>query len=165
MMKTFSFVGMVPAALSLVIGYALAGYWVGAAFAVGTGLLWLAALWRGWRPVISLSVIIVVGIAALGTWLGVSAGWLLFGLIATLVAWDLGDFSHRFERSEHRQGYATLQRIHLQRLAVVAGSGLLLGGIALNSELELNIWWGILLGVLVIFGLSQAIGRLRRESD
>jgi len=165
MMKTFSFVSMVPAALSLAIGYALAGFWVGAAFAVGAGLLWLAALWRDWRRVIGLSVIIVVGIAALGTWLEVSAGWLLFGLIATLVAWDLDDFSHRFGQSEHRQGYGTLQRIHLQRLAVVTGSGLLLGGIALNFELELNMWWGILLGVLVILGLSQAIGRLRRESD
>ena len=165
MMKSFSAVSIVLVALSLAAGYMLTGFWPVAIFIVAVGLLWLAALWRAWRPVIGLSIIIFVGLAALGTWLGVSAGWLLFGIIATLAGWDLGDFAHRFGQTEHIQGYATLQRIHLQRLAIVAGLGLLLGGIALNFELKLNMWWAIFLGVLVIVGLSQAIARLRRESN
>jgi len=165
MMKILSAVSIVLAALSLAVGYTLTDFWPGAIFSIAVGLLWLTALWRAWRPVIGLSVIIFVGIAALGTWLGVSAGWLLFGIVATLAGWDLGDFAHRFGQTEHVQGHAALQRIHLQRLAIVAGLGLLLGGIALSFELRLNMWWGIFLGVLVIVGLSQAIGRLRRESD
>ena len=165
MMKILSATSVALAALSLAMGYTLIGFWPGSIFSVMAGLLWLAALWQGWRPVIGLSVILFAGIAALGTWLGVTAGWLLFGIVAALTAWDLGDFAYQFGQTEHVQGYATLQRIHLQRLAIVAGLGLLLGGIALNFELRLNMWWGIFLGVLVIVGLSQAIGRLRRESD
>jgi len=165
MIKTFSVVSIVLVVLSLAAGYTLTGFWPVTIFTVAAGLLWLAALWRGWRPVIGLSIIIFVGLAVLGTWLKVSAGWLLFSLIATLASWDLGDFTHRFGQTEHMQGYAALQRIHLQRLAIVAGLGLLLGGIALNFELRLNMWWAIFLGVLVIIGLSQAIARLRRESN
>jgi hypothetical protein len=165
MMKIFAAVSIILATLSLATGYALAGFWAFTIFVIGAGLLWLSALWRGWRLVISLSIIMVVGTAALGTWLEVSAGWLLFGVVATLAGWDLDDFSYRFGRTERGQGYATLQRIHLQRLAIVAGLGLLLGGIALSFELRLNMWWGLFLGALVVIGLSQAIGRLRRESD
>lgn len=165
MMKIFTAISVILAALSLALGYALAGYWTITIFTVVVGLLWLAALWRGWRQVMSLSIIIFVGVAALGTWLGVSTGWLLFGIIATLIGWDLGDFAYRFGPTEHTQDITRLQRIHLQRLIIVAGLGLLLGGIALNFELRLNMWWGIFLGALIIFSLSQAIGRLRRESD
>lgn len=165
MIKIFSAVSIVLAALSLAAGYTFAGFWPSVIFSIVVGLLWLIALWRGWHPVISLSVIIFVVITVLGTWREVSAGWLLFGLVATLAGWDLGDFGRRFGQTEHIQGYAALQRTHLQRLAIVAGSGLLLGSIALNFELRLNMWWGIFLGALIIIGLSQAIGRLRRESD
>jgi hypothetical protein len=165
MIKILSTVGIILTALALATGYTLAGFWPVSIFALLAGSLWLIALWRGWNRVTSLSIIIFVGVAAWGTWLGITAGWLLFGIIATLIAWDLGDFAQRFRQTEHRQNYATLQRIHLLQLAIVAGLGLLLGGIALSFELRLNMWWGILLGVLVIAGLSQAIGRLRRESD
>ncbi len=165
MVKTLSFVSIVLAALSLAMGSGLAGFWLGAAFAVGAGLLWLTALWRDWRPVIGWSVILFVGIAALGTWLDVSTGWSLFGLVATLIAWDLGDFAYRFGKTDEVHNYAALRRLHLQRLAIVAGLSLLLGGIALSFELSLNMWWGVFLGALVIAGLSQAIGRLRQESD
>jgi hypothetical protein len=165
MIKTFSYIAIVLAMLSLSIGFALVGFWLGIIFAVVVGLLWLIALWRGWRQIIGLSVFLFVGTAAVGTWLEVSTGWLLFGIVAALIAWDLGDFARRFQQTEHIQNYAALQRIHLQRLAIVAGLGLLLGGVALSFELRLNMWWGIFLGALVIIGLSQAIGRLRRESD
>jgi hypothetical protein len=165
MIKMISVVSIVLATLSLAAGYIFAGFWPGAITSIVVGSLWLVALWRSWRPMETLCIILFVGIAALSSWLDVPTGWLLFGIIATLAGWDLGDFAHGFGKTEHVQGYATLQRIHLQRLAVVAGLGLLLGGIALSVELRLNMWWGILLGILVIIGLSQAIGRLRRESD
>jgi hypothetical protein len=165
MMKILSAISIILSVLSLAIGCTLAGFWPGAIFTTFAGLLWLIALWRGWRPMMGLSVTMLAGIAGLGAWLSVSAGWLLFSIVATLIGWDLGDFDHRFGQIGQAQGYKALQRIHLRRLAVVAGLGLLLGGVALSFEFKLNVWWGIFLGVLVIVGLSQAIGRLRRESD
>jgi hypothetical protein len=43
----------------------------------------------------------------------------------------------------------------------VAGLGLLLGGLALNLELELSLGWAIGLGLLAIVGLGRLIRAVR----
>jgi hypothetical protein len=50
-------------------------------------------------------------------------------------------------------------------LLVVAGLGGVLAVLALTIEIRLTFFQALLLGLLVIWGLSRGIGFLRRESD
>ena len=153
------------ATLGLAIGYALSALWFWMAMIVTVGLFWLVGQWQGWRPVATLIAIFFIWATAFGVWQSVSAGWMLFSIVATLVAWDLSLFVHRLEQAKRIAAERELKRVHLQRLLGVAGLGFLFGGIALRLQLELNLGWGIFLGLVVIVGLSRIIGFLRRESD
>jgi hypothetical protein len=153
------------ATLGLVIGYALSILWIWVALIVALGLFWLVGQWRGWRPVATLVAIFFIFATAFGVWQGVSAGWMLFSIVTTLVAWDLSLFVHRLEQARRIAAERELKQIHLQRLLGVAGLGFLFGGITLRLQFELNLGWGIFLGLLAIVGLSRIIGFLRRESD
>jgi hypothetical protein len=164
-MKIFVSISIGLATFGLTIGYALSTLWTGVAIIVALGLFWLVGHWRGWRPVSVLTAIFFICATAFGVWQGVSAGWMLFSLVGTLVAWDLSLFVHRLEQIERIATENELKRVHLQRLLGVAGLGLLLGGIALRLQFEFNLGWGILLGVLAIVGLSRIIDFLRREND
>jgi hypothetical protein len=132
---------------------------------IGLGLLWLVGQRRrlGWST--DLGLISFMAMAAFGVWWGLSAGWMLFGAVTTLAAWDLDRFNRRLASIEPSASDAQLWRNHLQGLLPVAGLGLLLGGLALNIRLELALGWVILLGLLVIFSLSQVIGAGRAEND
>jgi hypothetical protein len=164
-MKFFVSISIGLATFGLAIGYALNALWIGAAIIVALGLFWLVGQWRGWRSVSVLAAIFFIFAAALGIWQGVTATWMLFSLVVTLVAWDLDQFTHRLEQGEQIVGETELKRPHLQRLLIVAGLGFLFGGIALRLQVELNLGWGIFLGLLAIVGLSRIIGFLRQESD
>jgi hypothetical protein len=164
-MKTFVSISIGLATSGLAIGYALNALWIGVTIIVALGLLWLVGQWRSWRPVSVLVAILFIFATAFGVWQGVPAAWMLFSIVTTLVAWDLGQFTDRLEQTEQIVGESELKRIHLQRLLVVAGLGFLFGGIALRLQVELNLGWGIFLGLLAIVGLSRIIGFLRRESD
>jgi hypothetical protein len=105
-----------------------------------------------------------MGLIALGMLWSIAVGWMLFSIVAVLVAWDLRYFVGRLQQTRLEDA-ARLQRVHLQRLLTVAGLGLFLAAIALNLQFELNLGWGIFLGALVIVGLSQVVSRVRQESD
>jgi hypothetical protein len=167
-MKNFTFVSIILATIILATGYTLAGWWPGAALSVALGLLWLVSdrsRWRGWPQMTTLSAAAFIGAAATGAWLGVSPGWLLAGLTATLAAWDAADLAHRLGQAGRVEGETKLAQTHLTRLLTVIGLSLALGGVALSLQLKLNLGWGIAWGLLAVFGLSRVIGQLRRESD
>ena len=152
-------IGLATAGLG--IGFGLAGLWVEAGVSVGLGLLWLGLLWRGRREVTGLMVVGLVGLAAYGTWRGVTVGWMLGTVAATLVAWDLADFSRRLAEGGQLEDTTALQRAHWLRLLGVVGLGLVVSGAALSFEVQLNLGWIILLGGAAVFGLSRVVGRLR----
>ncbi|MBN1219770.1 MAG: hypothetical protein JXM69_12645 [Anaerolineae bacterium] len=153
------------AAASLAIGYGLPSLWLGVTGVAALGLLWLTALWRNWPSMTTPLAVCFIGLTTYGTWQGVAIGWLLFSLVATLAAWDLAQFTHRLQGVGQIEEKARLQRTHLQRLLVVAGLGLLAGGVALSFQIKLDLGWIILLGLLTVIGLGRVIARLQRESD
>jgi hypothetical protein len=163
-MKNITSVSIGLATLALTTGYALQALWIWTIIIVALGLFWLLGQRRGWSSVTGLAFILFIGTAAFGIWQDVSAGWMLFGLIATLVAWDLVLFTRRLAQAGQVEAEAALARVHLQRLLLIASLGLLLGSVALRFQFELNLGWSIFLGILAIAGLSQVIGFLRRES-
>lgn len=164
-MKVFSVSITIAATLTLVLGYALSSLWSGSLAAMALGLLWLVGQRHrlGWPA--DLGFFSLVATAAFGVWWGLSAGWMLLGLVTALMAWDLDRFIWRLERAEQIEGKVQIQRHHLQRLLLVAGLGLLSGGIALSIQLELNLGWIIFLGLLVFIGLSRVAGAGSAKRD
>jgi hypothetical protein len=156
-------VGLATCALAL--GYALGGYWTWAPFIVALGPLWLLGLWRDWGWMASLGLVLFIGAAVGGFYLDLTAGWMLLGAVAALVAWDLHSFRQRLRSVGRVGGARELERRHLWRLLVVSGLGLLLAGTALGIKVKFSFAVACLLGLLAALGLNRTIGFLRRESD
>lgn len=153
--------GLATAALAL--GYAGQSLWVGAGVGVAIGLLWLAGRWRGWDWTADSCLAGWVGTAAFGAWQGLPASWMLIGVVAALAAWDLDHFTARLRSAGAITPPAELTRAHLRQLAIVAGMGLLLGGMALGVRINLTFGWVMLVGALAIFSLSRLIRSGRNE--
>ena len=145
------------ATFALALGFATQALWAWAGLVIAIALLWLAGDWRGWDWVAEPCLAGWVGLAAFGAWWGVISGWMLLGIVAALAAWDLSHFAARLRHAGAITPLAELTRAHLRRLAIVAGAGLLLGGIALGIRVELTFGWAILAAALAIIGLSRLL--------
>ena len=117
---------------------ALAGIipFVGMLLARKPSLAWLA-------PV---SLLIFVGLAVLGVFLGASPVWMVVSVVAALAAWDLVNF----ERAIGKNSHPHLEIRHLQVLFAALGLGLLaaLAGRAVQFSLPF-----ILMLALILLGL------------
>jgi len=142
---------------ALALGYAGQSLWAGVGVAVVIGLLWLAGDWRDADWVAEPCLAGWVALAAFGAWIGLTSGWMLLGVVAALAAWDLAHFAARLRGAGAIPPPNELLHAHLRRLAIVAASGLLLGGIALGIQIELTFGWALLAAALAIIGLSSVI--------
>ena len=153
------------AALVFGLAYAAAGQWVQWLLVVTLGLLWAVGQQLGWNWTGAMGLIAFTSVAVFGIWARLPALWMLCGMVATLSAWDLHRFSLQLQAAQLVEGGVQLTRSHLQRLLAVSGLGLLLGGLALQVQVDLNFGWALLLGVLAILFLSRAIEFITRKSD
>jgi hypothetical protein len=157
--------GTVLAAAVFAVGYGLNELWGGAVTVGVVGAFWMVGQWRRWRWVTSVALVLLMGAAVMGLWLGVGGGWMLVGVVTALVAWDLDRFVWRMRAAGRVESADTLERRHLQRLLIVGGAGLLLGAVALSFRIRLGFAVAFLLALLAVLGLSQAVSFLRREGD
>ena len=162
-MKLLTFCTVVVATLVLMPAFLLEGRVDFAALAVGVSLIWVLGVWLGWTWSANVGFVGLAGIAALGAGLGVSPVGMLVALIAALIAWDLHRFLFRLDSSDYVIDRSNLQKIHLRRLAIVAGVGLLLGILALSVQLQLGLGWVILMGLIVALGLNWVVGFVKRK--
>ncbi|GEM_PF-807867 len=183
------------AAVALALGYGLNQNFIAIPIFIALGLLWLVGQRYAVRASAGLGLLAFAVGALLGTLFGVQNGWLLVGITAALIAWDLHHFIQHMrlneqqtpdsERSETNTADTeteveavrldtrarleaearVLEREHLRRLAIVSGLGLLLGTLALTIRLTLSFGVIVVLGVIAIFALSRLIHYLRQESD
>ena len=153
------------ATLTLALGSASQSFWAGVGAAGAIGLLWLAGDWRDWDWVAEACLVGWVSLAAFGAWLGLTGGWMLLGVVAAMAAWDLRHFAARLRAAGAIPSPAELTRDHLRRLAIVAATGLLLGGLAIGIRVELTFGWAILAAALAIIGLSSLIRLSGREEQ
>jgi hypothetical protein len=163
MIPKLSLVSILVATFALALGHGLGGLGAGAALVAALGLLWLLGQRAGWGWVASAMLALFVGAAAVGTWLGVGAGWTLPGVVAALSAWDLDHFARRLGGAGRVVGARDMERHHLRRLLIVDGAGLLLAAVALGIKLKFGLGVALLLGLLAVLSLSRAIGFLSRE--
>lgn len=157
------FVGILLTVSTLALAYGLHGWWIAALVILIVGALWLLAQRLGWSWVAHVALVLFVSAAAFGLGQDLPTGWMLFGLVAALSAWDLDHFAHRLDGAERVQRARLLGRRHLRRLLIVDGLGLLLGGAALTIQVQLDFGLILLLGLLALLGLSRAVRFLRRE--
>jgi hypothetical protein len=163
MISKLSLVSIGLTTFALALGYGLGGLWAGGALVAALGLFWLLGHRAGWGWMASAMLILFVGAAAVGTWLGVGAGWTSLGVVAALSAWDLDHFARRLRDPGRIVGARELERRHLWRLLIVDGAGLLLAAVALGIKLKYGLGVALLLGLLAVLSLSRAIGFLSRE--
>jgi len=161
-MKYLTFASIIIATLIISVGYTLIGEWLPVLVVVGLGTIWVISEWQSWRGVASIELVAFIGIAGWGIWLEATAIWMLLGTAAALAAWDLSHFSQRTSLAELFDNQSMLQQAHLQRLFLVIGLGLLLGGVALGLQISLNLGGAGLLGLLMVTTLSVAVGLIRR---
>jgi len=169
------------ATATLALGYGLNGQSLGILIFIALGLLWLVGQRYALQAASGLGLLGFTTGALFGVLYGAQSGWMLVGMTAALVAWDLQYFIQHTPVTEPTEADSTdtgiadtsirdenmraLERAHLQRLALVSGSGLLLGGLALTVRLTMGFGVILALGLVAIFGLSRLIRYLRQESD
>jgi hypothetical protein len=156
---------VVLAAGALAIGYGLHGWWLWTTGIGLLGVLWVLGYWRGWGWMASVGLVGFVAAAAVGLLLDLGIGWMVFGLVAALCAWDLHRFVLCLERVDRVVDERTMTQRHLSRLLAVAGLGLVLAFVAMRIQVRLTFLMALLLGLLAVWGLSRAVGFMRRESD
>lgn len=145
--------------------FAWAGMWGWVAAVLLLGVLWLAQSWHGQRWMPTLGLLSFTLIALMGAFFNLSSFWLLTGLVATLVAWDLDHFATVLDDVETIHNETTLKGRHFRRLGIVAGLGWLLGVAALNVRFAFGFSITVVLGLVLVASLSSAIRYIRREHE
>lgn len=164
-MKKLRFVITSFTILVLILGYSLQGQWIGAFLILGCGLIWLAGQYWNWRWLPPVALITFVALAAVGVWLELYIIWMLLAVIGTLAAWDLARFSERLAQTSNTADQTPLEQIHLRRLQITAGLGLLLGVAATAIQFQLNLALAALLSLLMVISLSWSIRLIQRLSE
>ena len=160
-----SYLCIVIAALSLSIGFSLAGFLLGIAVAVVVSITWGVSIWRKWVFGNILCILVILLGISLAVTLGASRLIVLISLLATLSAWDLAAFSIRLSVSNNIADEERIIRTHLLRLVSVLILGLTLPLLAFGLQLDLKFWQVFILGILLLAGLSQVFAQLKRSSN
>jgi hypothetical protein len=162
MISIFEAITILAGMISLMVGYYHSSL---SPIAIGCfviGLLWLLSLWRRWTWVASLGLVVFMGAAMLGLWIGLSPILMVCGVLFGLSAWDLADFSRRLHRAAPEDDLRKLENIHLVRLILLGVVSLILSLLAVFLHLQISFGWMFLLAFAVVLGMVQLVKRLRR---
>lgn len=141
----------------LALGFASQSLWIAVLAALVVALGWLVSQWRDQAVLASASFAAAVGLAGLGAWLSLPAGWLLASVALMLAMWDLDRFLRQLRRVKYATGTGELLRAHMRALLLVLAIGLVLGGAALSIQIELSFGWAVLLAGVAAVGIAQII--------
>jgi hypothetical protein len=126
------------------------------------GLLWLVSQWRDWSWAASLGFFAFILAAGIGVWIRLNPILMAFSVFASLLAWDLSDFSHRLRRAAPEDDVSILEKKHLVRLACLGIIGLALMLATLVMHVKISFEWIFLLTVAAVAGMMQLVNRIRR---
>jgi hypothetical protein len=127
------------------------------------GVIWLFAGRRCWTWFSTIMLLLLVTLAGIGLWFGLSPGWMISGALGGLMAWDLTDFMRRLRFAPLMEDTRELERRHLTRLTIVALAGVFLASIAILVRLEFTFEWVMLLTLVAVLGVTQVVAWLRRD--
>lgn len=148
---------------SLAVGYGQGGEALYSRGFLLLAVIWLVAHFRKWYWFSSIALIVVIGAAAYGVWREFPTVWLLLGALGGLLGWDLSDFAQRLSYAAPMDDTRTLERRHLERVAIVAALGV---GLALLSVYirinRLAFEVAVVLLLLAALGLTRLVWGLRK---
>jgi len=128
------------------------------------GIIWLFGQNSGWGWINTTMLVVFMAAATRCIFLDIPAGWLLISVTATLSAWDLHQFMSRMTRAGRVEKRTELERLHLKRIMIVAGLGIVLGAIALAVELKLSFGWMLFFGIILFLCLNRIFDLLKVNS-
>jgi len=165
-MKQIALGSIIFTAMLLALAFIVTNDWIPALSIIVLGVLWSAAVWwRNWDWANAIGLVVFVGIAGFGIWRNLPTFWMLLGSVAALIAWDLAHFAQRLTAAEPLNEGLLLWRPHFERLLIVGGLGLLLGGVAWGFQISLNFGWVVFLGFLMAISLSWVVRVARRVNN
>lgn len=150
---------------SLAWGYSAAGLDGPVRWFLAVGALWLVAQWRRWHWAASLIMLVFVGAAAYGLWIGLPANLMLLGAVGGLLGWDMDDFMRRLHMASAHDDVRSMELHHLGRVAVVAAISLGIAGFTTLFRVKIPFELAVVLVLLAAFGLTRMIGRLQRNRE
>lgn len=148
---------------SLVIGYSQAGSTDPIRWLIAMGLFWLVAQWQKWHWVSSLALLIMVIAAAYGIWKEFPAVWMILGALGGLLGWDLSDFARRLRYAAPTDDTQSMERRHLERVAIVAVLGVGLALLSVYVQIQ-RLAFEVAVGLIILaaLGLTRLVIGLRR---
>jgi hypothetical protein len=154
--------------ISVLMGVGSLAYAYAVVVPLSRGLLVLGAIWlfagrRSWTWFSTIMLLLLVTLAGIGLWFGLSPGWMISGALGGLMAWDLTDFMRRLRFAPLMDDTRELERRHLTRLTIVALAGVFLASIAMLVRLEFTFEWVMLLTLVAVLGVTQLVAWLRRS--
>ena len=149
--------------ISLVIGYSQAGASNYSFWFLLLGGIWLVAHFRKWYWFSSIALLLIVFGAAYGVWRGFPTVWMLLGALGGLLGWDLSDFARRLSYASPMDDTRSMERLHLERVGIVAALGFGLAVLSLIIRVErLAFEVAVVLVLLVALGLTRLVIGLRK---
>jgi len=163
--KRFLTLAIITAALSLAVGFVLAGIYWGLPVILMIAALWLTGERRGWHWAGNVGLLLFIILTIMGLMLKIFAFSGMVTAGAALIGWEISHFNQYLAGVNKVINEPAIERKHQQRILTVAGAGLITAAIAATIQVNFGFGMALLLGLVAIAGLSLAIGFLRRESD
>lgn len=149
--------------ISLSIGYAQAGIVGFALWFFILAVAWFVSHFRKWYWFSSIALLIIVLAAAYGVWREAPTVWMLLGALGGLLGWDLSDFARRLSYASPMDDTRSMERLHLERVGIVAGLGFglaILSAVIRVERLAFEIAVGLVL--VAALGLTRLVIGLRK---
>jgi hypothetical protein len=155
---------LVVLVVCLVSGYGIAGSWVGAAIALLVGFIWLPARKYPDSGLRFICLVASVALAVVGRLIG-SPPWLMIcGSGFSLAVWDLVFMDETLGGNALEQQARQYENRHLQSLALVLGSGLLVTFLGRMVNLQTPFVVLILFVALALFGLDRVYVYIKKRN-
>lgn len=126
------------------------------------GVGWLIAIWQRWKWYSSAALVASTLAAAFGLWFGFTPAWMFAGCIFALFAWDMAEFRLRLRLMAKDDDTRGIERRHLARISLLAIAGLFLASLTMLLRAQFTFEWGALLVFVILLGLGQLVGWLKR---
>ena len=158
--------GAVVGSIALAVGYASGGVLWGVVLPLAWGALRSLDHRYGWKWFPSLSLILFVGMAAVGLRMGLAPGWMVLGGTCGLLVWDLDHYARHVRTAGSDEAALTLERRHLEVVLPTLALGLTGATVALTLRIRIGFGGALLLAGCAVLGPIWAVWMLRRaEKD
>jgi len=148
---------------SLAMGYSQGGGEEYSRWFLLLAVLWFITHYRKWYWFSSIALLVMIVAAAYGVWREFPTVWMLLGAVGGLLGWDLSDFARRLSYASPMDDTRSMERRHLERVAIVAtlGVGLALLSILIRVQ-RLAFEVAVVLVLLAALGLTRLVIGLRK---